>query len=78
MANARLAIDIGGTFTDVALDTGAGTIGATKVLTTHKAPVEGVIDGVLLLLGSHGLGPGIFYTSHAADVRATRDAGTAL
>ncbi|MAU98257.1 MAG: methylhydantoinase [Fulvimarina sp.] len=57
MANARLAIDIGGTFTDVALDTGAGTIGATKVLTTHKAPEEGVIDGVLRLLGSHGLGP---------------------
>ncbi|ORE98961.1 hydantoinase/oxoprolinase family protein [Aurantimonas sp. 22II-16-19i] len=57
MANARLAIDIGGTFTDVALDTGAGAIGATKVLTTHKAPEEGVIDGVMRLLAAHGLMP---------------------
>jgi len=33
----RLAVDIGGTFTDVALETGAGRVTA-KVLTTPRAP----------------------------------------
>ena len=42
---ARLAIDIGGTFTDVALEA-AGRLVTTKVLTTHAAPERGVLDGV--------------------------------
>ena len=42
---ARLAIDIGGTFTDVALEAGERLV-ATKVLTTHAAPERGVLDGV--------------------------------
>ena len=53
----RLAIDIGGTFTDIALDTGS-EIAALKVLTTHGAPEEGVVAGVLDILGAHGLAPG--------------------
>ena len=42
---ARLAVDIGGTFTDVALEAG-GRLVTTKVLTTHAAPEHGVLDAV--------------------------------
>ncbi|MCH2351720.1 MAG: hydantoinase/oxoprolinase family protein [Pseudomonadales bacterium] len=45
----RLAIDIGGTFTDVVLELsseGATSYAATKVLTTHTNPAEGVMLGV--------------------------------
>ena len=45
----RLAVDIGGTFTDVALEAG-GRLVATKVLTTHAAPERGVIEGVRKVL----------------------------
>ena len=47
---ARLAIDIGGTFTDVALETG-GRLVTTKVLTTAAAPERGVLEGVHKVLG---------------------------
>ena len=41
----RVAIDIGGTFTDVVLD-GGGEVFATKVLTTHAAPAAGALAGL--------------------------------
>src|SRR6185437_4552275 len=49
----RLAVDIGGTFTDVVLETGSARFSA-KVLTTKAAPEDGVLDGMLrtLKLGS--------------------------
>ncbi|WP_428275757.1 hydantoinase B/oxoprolinase family protein [Candidatus Palauibacter sp.] len=50
VAEARLAIDIGGTFTDVALETG-GRLVTTKVLTTATAPERGVLEGVHKVLG---------------------------
>ncbi|WP_419862167.1 hydantoinase B/oxoprolinase family protein [Candidatus Palauibacter sp.] len=50
MPEARLAIDIGGTFTDVALETG-GRLVTTKVLTTATAPEQGVLEGVHKVLG---------------------------
>ena len=40
---ARIAVDIGGTFTDIALDNGASLYTA-KTLTTANNPVRGVID----------------------------------
>ncbi len=46
---ARLAVDIGGTFTDVALEAG-GRLVTTKVLTTHAAPERGVLQGVRKVL----------------------------
>ena len=49
MAKARLAIDIGGTFTDLALIGDDGRYSA-KVLTTSQAPEEGVLAGIDLLL----------------------------
>ena len=45
----RLAVDIGGTFTDVALDTGSALY-TRKVLTTASAPEHGVIQGVRQVL----------------------------
>lgn len=48
-ASYRLAVDIGGTFTDIVLDTPNGWISG-KVLTTGLAPEEGVVSGVRSLL----------------------------
>ncbi|MCG8560635.1 MAG: hydantoinase/oxoprolinase family protein [Hyphomicrobiales bacterium] len=45
----KLAVDIGGTFTDVVLEGPDGSA-STKVLTTHDAPVRGVLEGVRQLL----------------------------
>ena len=52
----RLAVDIGGTFTDVALETGAGRVTA-KVLTTPRAPEQGVMTAVEAALAKAGLEP---------------------
>jgi len=43
----RLGVDIGGTFTDVALEV-AGTLFPVKVPTTQDAPARAVLDGVAL------------------------------
>jgi len=50
----RLAVDIGGTFTDVVLDKGGDRL-TRKVLTTPVRPEEAVLDGVRLVLGDTGL-----------------------
>jgi N-methylhydantoinase A len=53
---ARLAVDIGGTFTDVVLHVGKAQWTA-KVLTTPQAPEEGVLDSVRHILGEAGIDP---------------------
>jgi N-methylhydantoinase A len=53
---ARLGVDIGGTFTDVALELGDKRWSA-KILTTPEAPERAVIDVVHRVLGEAGLGP---------------------
>ena len=53
---ARLAIDIGGTFTDVALEAGGSPV-TTKVLTTPAAPEQGVLAGVRKVLEIAGVAP---------------------
>ena len=53
---ARLAVDIGGTFTDLALEQGDRRFTA-KVLTTPAAPEQGVMTGVRSVLAAGGLGP---------------------
>jgi len=50
----RLAVDIGGTFTDVALEYPGGRA-TTKVLTTPSAPEAGVMAGVQSILASSGV-----------------------
>ncbi len=53
---ARLAADIGGTFTDVVLELGEHQ-SSTKVLTTVDAPEKGVIEGIGILLERLSLEP---------------------
>ena len=52
--SARLAVDIGGTFTDLALENGARRW-TIKVLTTQTAPELGVMEGVRAILADAGL-----------------------
>lgn len=52
----RLSVDIGGTFTDVVLDTGSARA-TTKILTTYDDPARGVIDGVKEVLANAGVAP---------------------
>lgn len=53
----RIAVDIGGTFTDIALLTDAGLIHQSKVSTTPVDPSLAVIDGVRLLLAELAIAP---------------------
>ena len=55
-SHARLAVDIGGTFTDLALEA-AGRRHTAKVLTTPAAPEQGVMAGVTAILAQAGLTP---------------------
>ena len=50
----RLAVDIGGTFTDIVLETSTKFVSG-KVLTTGDAPEEGVIRGTLAVLQKAGI-----------------------
>ena len=56
MAKARLAVDIGGTFTDLAIEKGDQRW-TTKVLTTPHAPEKGVLDGVAQVLAKASMAP---------------------
>ncbi len=57
-ADWRLAVDIGGTFTDlVLLDAASGTVVVEKTLTTPKAPLDGVRTGVRMLLAKANVRP---------------------
>ncbi len=58
MANdLRIAVDIGGTFTDVVLEEGTRRL-TRKLLTTPQRPEEAVLHGVRLILGDAGKGFG--------------------
>ena len=59
MPRARLAADVGGTFTDIAVEHD-GELATTKVLTTKQAPEEGVLAGIGRALAATGLSPGAF------------------
>ncbi|SVA01327.1 uncharacterized protein METZ01_LOCUS54181, partial [marine metagenome] len=52
----RLAIDIGGTFTDVVLQRGTERF-TTKVLTTHVDPTDGTLTGVGTVLDQSNTKP---------------------
>ena len=56
MPRARLAADIGGTFTDVVLEHAGRRISA-KILTTPRAPEEGLLEGVTQVLHQASLAP---------------------
>ncbi len=50
----RLGLDVGGTFTDLVLQDGAGRLTATKVPTTHDDLVRGLFDGLATLAATTG------------------------
>ncbi|MBV8406569.1 MAG: hydantoinase/oxoprolinase family protein, partial [Alphaproteobacteria bacterium] len=56
MQTARLAVDIGGTFTDLCLERN-GKRTSVKVLTTPRAPEEGVLSGMEEILKQTGVKP---------------------
>ncbi|WP_428533807.1 hydantoinase/oxoprolinase family protein [Rhodopila sp.] len=56
MQPARLAVDIGGTFTDLALEAG-GRRTTAKVLTTQGAPERGVMEGFRGIIAAAGVAP---------------------
>ena len=53
---ASIAVDIGGTFTDVVLEHGARRV-TVKTPTTPSAPAEGVMNGLAAVLAEAGLSP---------------------
>ena len=56
MSKGRLAVDIGGTFTDLCLEW-RGKLTSTKVLTTPRAPEEGVLTGMDEIVKLSGIKP---------------------
>ena len=58
MSGWRVGVDVGGTFTDIALlEEGSGRLRVRKVPTTSEDPVEGVLAGVEASLGDAGVAP---------------------
>jgi N-methylhydantoinase A len=55
-SSARLGVDIGGTFTDVALES-SGRRWTAKILTTATAPERGVLDATRAVLAAAGIRP---------------------
>uniref|UniRef100_UPI0039B91EB8 hydantoinase/oxoprolinase family protein n=1 Tax=Albidovulum sp. TaxID=1872424 RepID=UPI0039B91EB8 len=53
----RLGADIGGTFTDIALEC-RGRMHSTKVLTNYTAPEQAILDGIDVVLAEAGIGYG--------------------
>jgi N-methylhydantoinase A len=54
----RLGVDIGGTFTDVVLEAGS-ELTTVKVLTTHAAPEDAILDGIGQVCAQAGVAPGV-------------------
>ncbi|MEM6849856.1 MAG: hydantoinase/oxoprolinase family protein, partial [Pseudomonadota bacterium] len=53
----RLGVDIGGTFTDVVLETAEGVRHSTKVLTTYAAPENAIVEGMARVCAAAGVAP---------------------
>ena len=53
----RIGVDVGGTFTDVALE-GPGGLTTAKCLTTPEAPEAGVVEGLSAAIADAGIDPG--------------------
>jgi len=66
----RIGVDIGGTFTDVALvDDASGRIGVAKVLTTPRDLAEGVLSALQTAMQGHAVAPAdVGLLAHATTV----------
>ena len=51
----RIGVDVGGTFTDVALEQDGGKFSSIKVLTTHERPEEGILAGIASVASREGV-----------------------
>ena len=51
----RIGVDVGGTFTDIALERADGSFASTKVLTTHERPEEGILAGIAAVTSREGV-----------------------
>ena len=73
----RIGVDIGGTFTDVAVvDDASGRIGAAKTLTTPRDFVAGVLDALASAMQPYGIAPGdVGLLCHATTVVTNAHAG---
>src|SRR6185312_15982478 len=68
-AASKVAVDIGGTFTDIALATADGRIHQSKISSTPDDPSRAVIEGVAQLLAELGLDPaGVSEVMHGTTV----------
>ena len=56
MTGVRIGVDIGGTFTDVALEV-SGELSSSKVLTDYTAPEEGILRGIEVATERAGVKP---------------------
>jgi len=56
VSDIRLGADIGGTFTDIALDL-RGRLFSTKVLTNYAAPEQAILDGIDIVTRDAGIAP---------------------
>ena len=57
MPQARIAVDIGGTFTDVVLERADGSRITTKLLTTYEHPGAAVLAGIAEVIAKGGVAP---------------------
>jgi len=66
----RLGIDVGGTFTDLALlDEASGTFSIGKVPSVTADPSQGILDGITRLLSRCGVAPeAVTYLAHGTTV----------
>ena len=56
MSSIRVGVDIGGTFTDVALQHSGG-LASCKVLTNYDKPEQAILDGILIACDHAGIKP---------------------
>ena len=68
--SARLGVDVGGTFTDVALwDESAGRLTTFKLPSVPADPAEGILAGIRLILARDGVAPAaVAFVAHGTTV----------
>ncbi len=84
-AGCRIGVDVGGTFTDVALyDEAAGAVAVHKLPSVPEDPSQGILRGIAAILAARGLPPAaVTYLAHGTTVATNallerRGARTAL
>jgi N-methylhydantoinase A len=74
----RLSVDVGGTFTDLVVDDGAGLLRAYKSPTTSPDPIDGIVDVVTLAAEDRGWSLARFLTATEVFIHSTTRAINAV